>query len=163
VKITEATKLTTRGLTRRAFLLLLGAISLCCLTAHAQEPPLHKIPFTLRNNQIFIHAKVNGQPALLKFDTGATACVFYKFEPPESIGSASIDVRTASGVAKGEQGFARLEIGNFAITLRVAYMHTSSPAEDGLLALDVLRHFKRVTIDFAKSEIDLEDQGHASD
>lgn len=113
-----------------------------------------RVPFELKSDQIFVQAKMNGHAAVLKFDPGATACVFYKFEPPQSAGMASIEVRTAAGIVKGSRGFAHLEIGNYAFNIQAAYLHTDSLTEDGLIGLDLLRKFKRVTIDFEAKEIE---------
>jgi gag-polyprotein putative aspartyl protease len=151
VEITEATKLTTPGLTRRAFLLLLGAISLCCLTAHAQEPLAHKVPFTLKDNMIWIQAKVNGYPATLKIDSGATTSVIAaKFQTVHN--SKEIEVRTAGGMVKASLGDARVEIGDLKFQLTATYLRDF--IDQGVIGIDVLGQFARVVIDFQAKEIE---------
>jgi hypothetical protein len=62
-----------------------------------------KIPFTLKDNMISIQAKVNGYPAPLKIDSGATASVFAaKFQTAHN--SKEIEVRTAGGMVKRGRG-----------------------------------------------------------
>jgi Aspartyl protease len=148
-------------ISRRVFLpLLLGAISLCCLTVHAQEPPAHKVPFTLKDNMIWIQAKVNGHPATLKIDTGSTTSVFdAKFQSvPFANNAKDIELRTAGGTVRASRGEARCEIGDLKFQLpQATYLHGF--IDQGVIGMDVLNKSKRVTIDFENREIELADWG----
>ena len=138
----------------RVFLLLL----LLAAPVRAQS---HKVPFTLRDGKILIQVKLNGQPVTLKLDSGSTNTVFdAKFL--KIPGTTKIQVRTASGPVEASRSDARLEIGDVAFVLPQAvylpnFASQGLVGSEGVIGLDVLRKFKRVTIDFAKSEIALED------
>jgi predicted aspartyl protease len=116
--------------------------------AHAQS---HKVPFTLRDNMIWVQAKVNGYPVTLKIDTGATASVFAaKFLTVHN--SRDIEVRTAGGMVKASRGDARLETGDLQFQLTATYL----PAfiDQGVIGLDVLSQFQQVIFDFKNKEIE---------
>jgi hypothetical protein len=139
------------SLSRRAFLLLLGAFTFACVTAHAQEPPLHKIPFVLKDNMIWIQAKVNGYPATLKIDSGATASVLAaKFLTVHNV--KEIEVRTAGGMVKASRGECRVEIGDLKFQLTATYLRDF--IDQGVIGIDVLGQFARVVIDFQAKEIE---------
>jgi hypothetical protein len=134
---------------RRSFITVLLALTLtCAATLSAQS---HKVPFTLRDNMIFVQARVNGYPAVLKIDTGATASVFAaKFLTVHN--SKEIEVRTAGGMVKASRGDARLEIGDLRFQLTATYLRDF--IDQGVIGIDVLGQFKQVIIDFTNHEIE---------
>lgn len=135
---------------------LSGVALWLCLTAfvarnYAQEIPSHKIPFTLKDNAIWVQAKVNGYPVVLKIDTGATASVFAaKLLTVHN--AKDIEVRTAGGMVKASFGDARLEAGDLTFQLKATYLRDF--IDQGVIGIDVLGHFAKVVVDFEAKEIE---------
>jgi predicted aspartyl protease len=125
---------------------------LCVSSAFAQEPIAHKVPFTLKDNMIWIQVKVNGYPATLKLDTGATASVFAaKFQTVHN--AKEVEVRTAGGMVKATRADAHCEIGDLKFQLTATYLPNF--IDQGVIGIDVLEQFARVLIDFRTKEIEL--------
>lgn len=142
---------TKRGIARRAFLLLLGAISLCCLTVRAQEPTPHKVPFTLRDGQPLLTLTIGGKPMKMLLDTGSNITIVRKL-----IGAAgpALKLRSANGSSLAHNCEIPVEGIRLNGLCGVSYL---PDFEDGILGTDFLRHFRRVVLDFAHCELDLEE------
>jgi len=118
------------------------------LSAHAQT---HKIPFTVKDGAIWVDAKVNGFPARLKLDTGATQSVFPKKFQTVHI-EREVEVRTAGGMVKAVIAPAHYEIGDLRVESTATYLQNY--IDQGLIGLDVLRQFEQVIIDFRAQTIE---------
>jgi hypothetical protein len=129
---------------------LLGAISLCCLTAHAQDRLAHKIPFTLRDNQPLLILTIDGKPMRMLLDTGSNVSIVRKL-----IGATgpALKLRSANGSSLAHNCEIPVEGVRLNGLCGVSYL---PDFEDGILGTDFLRHFRSVLIDFANSEIVLE-------
>lgn len=100
---------------------------------------------------IFVAATVNGRPAMLKVDTGATASVFAaKFQTVQR--GTEIQARTAGGAVKGIRTDAHLELGDLRFQLTAVYLRDF--IDQGVIGIDVLGQFARVVIDFQAKEIE---------
>ena len=123
--------------------------TIASLGAAAQS---HKVPFTLKDNMIFVQAKVNGRDAVLKIDTGATASVFNS-KLLTVHNTKEVEVRTAGGMVKAQIGDARLELdGGLAFQLKATYLPNF--IDQGVIGIDVLGQFQQVIFDFKNREID---------
>jgi len=148
---------------RRVFVLLLGYL----LAISATATPL-ELPFQLdsRHDAILISAEINGKPATLIVDTGATQTVL----DARLLGISRFDLK-ASGFSRSGPGFrgeavwseARLKLGQRVWhEQRVVAMNLEEFTPrygrviHGLLGQDILRQFDRVTIDFKRRIISLE-------
>jgi hypothetical protein len=158
------------GRTAIAIFGLLAIASRPALTP-AQEPAAaavrageHRIPFIVRDGAVYVHARVNGNRAMLLLDTGAVLTTFSLKLVPTQTGS-----RITINMAKGSVVAFRLPVG-FTLgesTVREEHcaFHQNAivgdfkfGAADGVIGLDVLSSFESVTFDFKKSVLVLEDK-----
>lgn len=109
------------------------------------------MPFTLKDNAIFVAAKVNGYSVALKIDTGATASVFAS-KLLTVHNSKEIEVRTAGGMVKASRGDAHVEIGDLKFELTATYLRDF--IDQGVIGIDVLGQFQQVIFDFKAKEIE---------
>ncbi len=116
------------------------------------------VPFHSVNGLILLDAKVNGVPAVLLFDTGASRTVVSVASSPvpqyrhnEAIHGQAVEVRIV--LRLGE---------NFATARTVAAMNLDTVEKqmstrfDGILGQDVLREFSAVRIDYKAQTVTLE-------
>lgn len=100
---------------------------------------------------IWIQAKVNGFPATLKLDTGATANVFAaKFQTVHN--AKEIEVRTAGGMVKAARAVGHCEISDLKFDFSAVYLRDF--IDQGVIGIDVLQQFAKVVIDFRAREIE---------
>ncbi len=117
-----------------------------------------RIPFHSVNGLILLDAKVNGVPAVLLFDTGASRTVVSVASSPvpqyhrnEAIHGQAVEVRIV--LRLGE---------DFANSRVVAAMNLDTVEKqmgtrfDGILGQDVLREFSAVRIDYKNHVVELE-------
>jgi len=137
----------------------------------AQEPAVtarageHRIPFIVRDGAVYVHARVNGNRAVLLLDSGAVLTTFsLKMVPTQQTDSRiTIDMakgsivafRVTVGFTMGESN-AREEHCSFRRNAIVGDFKFG--AADGVIGLDVLSSFESVTFDFKNSVLILEDK-----
>ena len=111
----------------------------------------HTIPFTLRDGQPLLTITIDGKPMRMLLDTGSNVTIVRKL-----IGAAgtSLKLRSANGSSLAHNCEIPVEGMRLNGLCGVSYL---PDFEDGILGTDFLRHFRSVLLDFAKSEIDLED------
>jgi hypothetical protein len=137
----------------------------------AQEPAVavrvgeHRIPLTVRDGAVYIHARVNGNRALLLLDTGAVLTTFsLKLVPTQQT-----DSRITVTMAKGSIVAFRVSVGFTLGESSVRQEHCSFRqtaivgdfkfgTADGVIGLDVLSSFESVTFDFKNSVLVLKDK-----
>jgi hypothetical protein len=137
----------------------------------AQAPPVpvrageHRIPLTLRDGAVYIHARVNGNRAMLLLDTGAVLTTFtLKLVPTQQTES-----RITVTMAKGSIVAFRVPVGFTLGESSVREEHCSFRqtaivgdfkfgVADGVIGLDVLGSFESVTFDFKNSVLILKDK-----
>jgi len=156
----------------RTAIAILGLLAITGKPAQtpAQEPASivrpgeHRVPFFMQDGAIFVHARVNGNRAILLLDTGAVLTTFTLKIVPTQTGS-----RITVNMAKGSVIAFRLPVG-FTLgesTVREEHcaFHQNAivgdfkfGAADGVVGLDVLGSFKSVTFDFKESMLILEDR-----
>lgn len=136
-----------------------------------QEPAVavrvgeHRIPFTVRDGAVCVHARVNGNRAILLLDTGAVLTTLsLKLVPTQQT-----DSRITVNMAKGSITAFRVPVG-FTLgesSVRDEHYSFRQPAiigdfkfgsADGVIGLDVLSSFESVTFDFKNSVIVLKDK-----
>lgn len=135
----------------------------------AQEPAVavraeeHRIPLTLRDGAVYVHARVNGNRAMLLLDTGAVLTTFsLKLVPTQQT-----DARITVTMAKGSIVAFRVPVGFTLGESSVREEHCSFRqsaivgdfkfgSADGVIGLDVLSSFESVTFDFKNSVLVLE-------
>ncbi len=141
---------------------ILTATILVFLLAQAPQPI--EIPFELAPTQpvILVRAVVNGRPALLILDTGASQTILRSELLRERLRlEASRFAHGGPGLtAHGRWSQATLQLGDRVWRNRqVVAMNfdevtrTYGAAIDGLLGQDLLREFDRVTIDYRKGRV----------
>lgn len=134
---------------------LSARIVLCCLLAfllrpaHPQEKPQKIVlPFhaTPQGNALYIETKLNGKPATLLLDTGSTVSL--------------CDWKVCGKVPKAT---ASLELGSWHTDSEDVRPRDLSSVSlqagirvDGVLGLLTMAHFRRVTFDFQRHNLELE-------
>lgn len=155
------------------------AIAICGLLVIASRPTLspaqepaaevrareHRIPLILRDGAVYVHARVNGNRAMLLLDTGAVLTTFNLRLVP----TQQTDSRITITMAKGSIVAFRVPVG-FSIGESSAREEHCSFRQiaivgdfkfanaDGVVGLDVLSSFESVTFDFKNSVLILEDK-----
>jgi aspartyl protease len=140
-------------LTRRAFLLLLSAIPAC-----AQEPSpiahkvpqseLAKIPLIKKNDLYYVQAKINGTPATLLVDTGASITLLNRKFSGLAAGLVRSDVRGVGTTTKGQRVRVRLDIGPRPFMADAVVGDFQIVDADGSLGSDVLAACGTITFDY---------------
>jgi hypothetical protein len=113
---------------------------LLCLSAHAQERKTFTIPFHMEKGYILLHTTVNRKPALLVLDTGAPVSV----------------TKDARRLLSLKENNSISFFFHFDDWVSVAFQ-IPSVRYDGLLGNDLLKQFRRVTIDYKAQTVTLED------
>jgi len=143
-----------------AILALLLALVVGTASAH---PKSETLPFARSaTGWILIHAKINGNPGVFVFDTGAVDC----FASPELIGEKNVGVKSTVHYLGGKQTFRRVPAtvslgeNNFGVDVLLGSTDDLSALAktqiDGIIGLSVLSHYEKITIDFKLQVFTLE-------
>jgi hypothetical protein len=147
---------------RESCTLLLVLVATLSLAAQQVELPFHT---DSEHQVVLLEAAINGRPARLVLDTGASATIAGQ----TFLGLRDRDLKQArfqddqAGITgNGAWMDVKLQVGDIELKRRVFVMKLESVSErvgervDGLLGLDVLRQFKRLTIDWERQKVVLE-------
>ena len=122
---------------------------------HAQAPSnVFRVPFHTVNGMILIDARVNGQPSVMLFDTGARTTLLSNVSAPT--------LQLSKPTYIGESARADLCLGSLTIASMFVVVNLEQAKKqvgahfDGILGQDILREFSSVRINYRASVVEFE-------
>jgi hypothetical protein len=128
-------------------------------------PKEHRIVVHIREGSVYIPARVNGAPAVLLLDTGASFTVLSPRIAPQIGSDPRITIKMARGSATAVLVSSGFTLGNskdkeeqYSFRRNVVVGDFKFGDADGVIGVDVLSSFRAVTFDFKNSLLILEER-----